>query len=106
MLSRRTLLSLLVPAAGAQVAIEPRKKTSATEPPQRADLRVDTSLVLVPVTVCDPLNRPITGLEKENFRLLDDGLEQAVTHFAMDDQPVAVGLIFDISGSMTDKLRR
>jgi Ca-activated chloride channel homolog len=106
MLSRRTLLTLLAPAAaGAQVTIEPRKKASASEP-QRPDLRVDTSLVLVPVTVCDPLNRPITGLEKENFRLLDDSVEQSVTHFAMEDEPVAVGLIFDISGSMADKLRR
>jgi VWFA-related protein len=69
-------------------------------------LRADTSLVLVPVTVCDPLNRPITGLEKENFQVFDDKVEQTITHFSMDDEPVAVGLIFDISGSMGDKLAR
>jgi VWFA-related protein len=67
---------------------------------------VDTSLVLVPVTVNDPLNRPVAGLEKENFRIFDSKVEQAITQFAMDDEPVAVGLVFDTSGSMGNKLRR
>jgi VWFA-related protein len=58
------------------------------------------------VTVCDPLNRPVTGLEKDHFRVFDDRVEQTVTHFAMDDEPVAVGLVFDISGSMGAKLQR
>ena len=91
----------------AQVKIEPRKKAGPPEPEQtRPNLRVDTNLVLVPVTVCDPLNRPITGLEKENFRVLDDAVEQTITHFAMDDEAVGVGLVFDVSGSMVEKLRR
>jgi VWFA-related protein len=104
MISRRAALALLAPAAWAQVNIEPRPTRS--DPSPRPDLRADTNLVLVPVTVCDPLNRPITGLEKENFRLFDDKVEQTITHFSMDDEPVAVGLIFDISGSMGDKLAR
>jgi VWFA-related protein len=54
--------------------------------------------------VCDPLNRPVTGLEKEHFRVLQDHVEQTITHFSMDDEPVAVGLVFDISGSMGAKL--
>ena len=56
--------------------------------------------MLVPVSVCDPQNRPVTGLEKEHFRVFDDHVEQTITHFSMDDEPVAVGLVFDISGSM------
>ena len=71
-----------------------------------ANIRVDSNLVLVPVSVCDPMNRPVTGLEKEHFRILDDKVEQTITHFAMDDEPLAVGLVFDISGSMGNKLRR
>src|ERR1039457_3214939 len=63
------------------------------------------SRCLVPVSVCDPFNRPVTGLEKDHFKLYDDKVEQTVTHFAMDDEPVAVGLVFDISGSMGPKLR-
>ena len=100
-------LGLLAPLAfHGQVDIQPRPKPGAAEqkrPP--ASLRVDTNLVLVPVTVCDPLNRPVTGLEKEHFKVFDDRVEQTVTHFAMDDEPVAVGLVFDISGSMGPKLR-
>jgi Ca-activated chloride channel homolog len=69
------------------------------------NLRVDSRLVLVPVSVCDPQNRPVTGLEKEHFKILDEKVEQTITHFSMDDEPVAVGLVFDISGSMGDKLR-
>ena len=72
----------------------------------KANLRADANLVLVPVTVCDPLNRPVTGLEKEHFRVLEDKVEQKITQFAMDDDPVAVGLVFDTSGSMGSKLQR
>jgi VWFA-related protein len=50
--------------------------------------------------------RPITGLEKENFRLFDDRVEQSIAQFAMEDEPVAVGLVFDTSGSMGNKLQR
>jgi Ca-activated chloride channel family protein len=94
-------------ALRAQATIQPRPKSTPLEEKKApSNIRVDTNLVLVPVTVCDPLNRPVTGLEKEHFRVLDDRVEQAITHFAMDDEPVAVGLLFDISGSMGPKLRR
>jgi len=112
MTSRRMTPVLLVPAlvalgsAFGQVAIEHRPRPEAakvTRPP--STLRSDTNLVLVPVSVCDPTNRPVTGLEREHFKIFDDRIEQTVTHFAMDDEPVAVGLVFDISGSMGPKLR-
>src|SRR5579885_3635473 len=80
-----------------------RNPASRREESPRASIRVDTSLVLIPVTVNDPLNRPVTGLEKENFRVFDDRVEQAITQFAMEDEPVAVGLVFDTSGSMGGK---
>jgi Ca-activated chloride channel family protein len=90
----------------AQVAIQRRAK--AAEPAEvsaKSTLRIDSNLVLVPVSVCDPMNRPVTGLEKEHFKIFDDHVEQTLTHFSMDDEPVAVGLVFDISGSMGSKLR-
>ncbi len=114
MISRRLLLALGAGSwaarmfRGQQVAVEPRPKPapSADENSRRPTLRVDTSLVLIPVTVTDPLNRPVTGLERENFRLSDDRVVQTITQFAMDDAPVAVGLVFDTSGSMGNKLVR
>jgi VWFA-related protein len=88
-----------------KVAIEPRPRPSAPGAAgPRANIRVDTTLVLIPVTVTDPLNRFVTGLEKEHFRLYEDKAEQQVTHFASEDAPLSVGLVFDASGSMGNKL--
>jgi VWFA-related protein len=87
-------------------AAQTRRRPILTgEADRKSTLRIDTNLVLVPVSVCDPTNRPVTGLEREHFKVFDDRVEQTVTHFAMDDEPVAVGLVFDISGSMGPKLR-
>jgi VWFA-related protein len=103
-----TGLGFLVPWLFAQVAITPRM---TTKPPldvrlPAANLRIDSNLVLVPVSVCDSNNRPVTGLEREHFKVFEDKVEQTVTHFAMEDEPVAVGLVFDTSVSMGNKLRR
>jgi VWFA-related protein len=72
----------------------------------QTSIRIDKNLVLVPVTVCDRFNRALTGLAKEHFRIFDDKVEQAVTSFWADDEPLAIGLVFDTSASMDKKLRR
>src|SRR5437763_12938698 len=107
MTSRRAASAARLAAlARAQVSLDPHNKQAPPkDEPTGATLRVDTNLVLIPVSVNDPLNRPVTGLEKENFRVFDERIEQTITQFAMDDEPVAVGLVFDTSGSMGDKLR-
>jgi Ca-activated chloride channel family protein len=69
-------------------------------------LKIDTSLVLVPFTVTDRLGRPVLGLEKENFRIFDNKVEQTVVNLAMEDDPVAVGFIFDVSGSIGGAMGR
>ncbi|MEO8126786.1 MAG: VWA domain-containing protein [Bryobacteraceae bacterium] len=94
-----------------KVAIEPRIKPSpgaaATEKDSRqASIRVDTTLVLINVTVTDPLNRFVTGLEKEHFKLGEDKVEQTITQFSSEDAPLSVGLVFDCSGSMGNKLAK
>jgi VWFA-related protein len=90
-----------------QVKIEPRPRPAPKQESRPgANIRVDTTLILVPVSVNDPLNRPVSGLERENFRVFEDKVEQKIVQFAMDDEPVAVGLVFDTSGSMGDKLQR
>jgi VWFA-related protein len=72
----------------------------------RADIRIDTNLVLIPVTVTDPMNRFVTGLDKENFKIFDDKKEQAISQFSSEDAPLSVGVIFDCSGSMGHKLEK
>lgn len=96
-------LALAVPLvfyAQAPVSIQPRQKSGAEEL-ERPDVRVDTRVVLVPVAVNDELGRPVAGLEAEHFRILDNKAPQKITSFAMDEAPVALGLIFDVSGSMS-----
>ena len=66
--------------------------------------RKDVDLVLVPVSVTDPMNRLVTGLEKENFILSDNGQLQEIRHFSSEDAPISLGVIFDISGSMSNKI--
>jgi Ca-activated chloride channel homolog len=69
-------------------------------------IRVNVNLVLVPVTVTDPRDRAVTGLEKENFTLFERDRPQVIKTFSQQDAPVSVGIILDLSGSMTDKFKR
>src|SRR5690349_14045252 len=69
-------------------------------------LKVDVDLVLVPVTITDPLNRLVTGLEKENFQLFEGSSAQEIRTFSSEDAPVSLGVIFDSSGSMSSKMDR
>ena len=66
--------------------------------------RADSTLVLVPVSVTDPGNRYVLGLGRENFHLLEDGVEQNINHFSNEDAPLSVGFVIDASGSMGAKL--
>ncbi|MBZ5508804.1 MAG: VWA domain-containing protein [Acidobacteriia bacterium] len=65
---------------------------------------VDVNLVLVNVTVTDDWNRIVTGLDKENFSVLEGSEIQEVRHFSSEDAPISLGVIFDMSGSMNDKI--
>jgi Ca-activated chloride channel family protein len=87
------------------------KSGQAATPPQdpqqgaEISLRVDTTLVQIPVAVTDSLNRFVLGLQKEDFHIFEDGVEQNVAHFSGEEAPLSVGLVFDESGSMDYKLR-
>jgi VWFA-related protein len=61
-------------------------------------------VVLVPVSVTDQLNRPIHNLSQDRFRILEDGVEQKITSFLWEDGPVSLGLLFDCSGSMKNRI--
>jgi Ca-activated chloride channel family protein len=69
-------------------------------------IRVDVDIVLVPVTVTDGMSRLVTGLEKDNFVLLDNGEKQVIQHFSSEDAPISLGVIFDMSGSMSNKIEK
>ena len=67
-------------------------------------IRMDVDLALLNVTVTDPYNRLVTGLEPDNFRVFEDNIEQEVVTFSAEDVPISIGVIFDFSGSMSNKV--
>src|SRR6185369_357528 len=90
-----------------KVQIAPRGRAAdRVGPAPSANIRVDSNLVLIPVTVTDPLNRFVTGLDKENFRVFEDKQEQRVSQFSSEDAPISIGVVFDCSGSMGNKLEK
>src|ERR1035438_1403222 len=90
----------VAPAAPKEPDIDPALKTH-TKP-----LKVDVDMVLVPVTITDPLNRLVTGLDRENFSLFEGKDQQEIKTFSSEDAPVSIGVIFDMSGSMGSKIER
>jgi len=115
--------TLGIPAFGQSdvndVHIMPREVEKPPEPPNSdlvssttgmsahvRPLKVDVDLVLVPVTITDPMNRLVTGLDKVNFQLFEGNASQEIRTFSAEDAPVSLGVIFDSSGSMSSKMER
>jgi Ca-activated chloride channel homolog len=90
---------------GARIAVAPRARPERTAGLANT-IRLDVKVVLIPVTVTDPLGNPRSGLPQRAFRLYEDGVEQQLSYFATDDAPVSMGVVFDASGSMQHKLER
>ena len=67
-------------------------------------IKADVDLALVNVTVTDPFNRLVTGLDQDNFRVFEDNIEQEIVTFSSEDVPISIGVIFDFSGSMSNKI--
>jgi Ca-activated chloride channel family protein len=82
----------------------PDTSTTGKAPAKAKEIKVDVDLALVNVTVTDPFDRLVTGLEKENFHVFEDGIEQEIVNFSSEDVPISIGVIFDMSGSMSDKV--
>jgi len=111
--------TVVSPNAAAQnttddVHIAPRKPPDAPKDPREGidpalkthtkPIKVDVDLVLVPVTITDPMNRLVTGLERDNFQVFEDKQPQEIRHFSSEDAPISLGVIFDMSGSMSNKI--
>jgi Ca-activated chloride channel family protein len=69
-------------------------------------IHVDVDLTLVSVSVTDPYDRSVTGLEKDNFHIWEDNIEQEILSLSSEDVPISIGIILDLSGSMADKAGR
>jgi VWFA-related protein len=107
------VLSVAIAFAQGDVNITPRPSKNgpkSAEPEsasdRRANIRIDTTLVLIPASVTTMLGAFVAGLEKENFKVFEDKVEQKITTFSNQDAPMSIGIVFDTSGSMGDKLQR
>src|SRR5260370_32202857 len=98
-------LSLLTPSfAQSLVPDDVKHDTPGQVIKQGGSVHLDVELALVNVTVTDPYNRLVTGLEPDNFRIFEDNIEQEVVNFSSEDVPISIGIILDLSGSMANKL--
>ncbi|HEY7337468.1 MAG TPA: VWA domain-containing protein [Bryobacteraceae bacterium] len=92
---------------GPQVNIVPRfrpapdrQNTSFHEP----SLHLDVKMVMIPANVTGPDDRPVLDLHKEDFHVFEGAVEQKIASFSIDQAPVSLGIVFDSSGSMRNKL--
>jgi Ca-activated chloride channel family protein len=68
-------------------------------------VRVETTLVSIPVSVMDRDGKFIPNLRKEDFHIWEDGIEQQVAYFASTEKPFTVALVIDTSGSTKTRLQ-
>ena len=90
-------------------AISTFAQTPVSTPPDDEDapVKVTTDLVTLTLTVTDPYGRYVSGLGQNAFTVLDNNQEQNITFFSDTDAPVSIGILFDVSGSMSgEKIAR
>ena len=89
------------PAAPPAEAASPAASDEHPKP-----FRTETNLVLVPTTVTDSMDRLVTGLDRQNFEVYQDKTKERLQAIWSQDAPISVGVIFDVSGSMADKVMK
>jgi Ca-activated chloride channel family protein len=102
-------LAFVCAAAAAQepmVSITPREALHPRNSSPRPNLKIESAMVLVPVTVTDITDHPVTGLAPDSFRIFEDNVEQKVVSFHREEGPVSVGFLFDASSSMKGRMDR
>jgi Ca-activated chloride channel homolog len=98
--STSLLLSIVAVFAALTLAQNPTP-TPEDDGDNDTPVRIKTDLVTLTLTVTDPYGRYVSGLGKNAFTINDNGVEQDITFFSDSDAPVSVGIIFDVSGSMS-----
>src|SRR5207244_9092096 len=87
--------------------LETQQQKPGAEVDDKTQIIINTDLITFTVTVTDLYGRFVSGLGKNAFSIFDEKQQQEITFFSDDDSPVSVGVLFDVSGSMSgDKVRR
>ena len=85
-----------------RVTLAPAPRTESSNPPGDEQVIVNTDLVTFNVTVTDKFGNSVPGLPKSAFTVFDEKKPQEIIFFSDEDSPVSVGIVFDLTGSMTD----
>ena len=96
---RRFLLVLLTPFTVVVTTTGGANALQQTTPAPPT-ISVETSIVLLPVTVVDRHGEPVEGLPHANFQVYDSGELQPIQFFVAEEMPATVGLVIDCSSSM------
>ena len=84
----------------------PRPDDRKAQNPQDGKIQLATDIVNVTISVTDPYGRFVTGLGKDHFEVFDDKVKQQIAHFTDEDSPVSLGIVYDVSGSMKERINR
>src|SRR5205085_5217510 len=104
----QVLVTPRTPAAAPATSNQSPKGTgaSASLRSRSRSIKVNADLVLVNVTVTDDWNRIVTGLDRSNFQVFEADHVEQIQSFSNEDAPISLGVIFDESGSMSDKIQK
>jgi len=72
---------------------------------QQKPLKIDVDLVMVNATVTDPDNKLVMDLKPNSFHVYEDKIEQKIRYFSTEQQPLSLGIVFDVSHSMEPKIK-
>src|SRR5687768_14398748 len=99
-LQRQLLFLFLVTAAAASLSAQTPQATPPDDEP-KGPIKIQTDLVTLTLTVTDLYGRYVSGLTKNAFTIYDNNQVQDITFFSDSDAPVSLGVLFDVSGSMS-----
>lgn len=104
--TRSQCICLLVIALGAFRAWAIADSRPFSQNQQAPAIKLGTDLVLVPSIVTDPQDRIVAGLSRKQFEIFDENVKQEIALFSEEDSPLDIGIVFDLSGSMREKIKR
>ena len=97
-----------VPLKGPTDKTKPSRPGDTKPQESKDDQRItlNTDIVNVTISVTDPYGRFVTGLAKDRFDVFDNKVKQEIAHFTDEDAPVSLGIVYDVSGSMRERINR
>ena len=107
LVARATLIGVFIVSVVASIYAQDPTPTPPLADDDNAPVKIKTDLVTLTLTVTDLYGRYVSGLNKNAFQITDNGEPQEITFFSDSDAPVSVGILFDVSGSMSgDKINK